>query len=349
MEKPFLNNRVAITFLHLIVWCCFLFYPFIIGVPLREGTFIKYLLNTALLAAFFYTNAYVLIPRLLSKGKTALYFTFTLLIIAMIAAINFPFHRFFDFDYKPIADNVNAYKHSSTSRALRRAARPFFSALFIFAVSTSYKLLLDRFRMEREKKEIEKENLSSELSFLKSQVSPHFLFNTLNNIYSLSLNQSVSASDAILKLSQLLRYMLYESDVKQVRLDKEVEYLNNYIELQKMRVRGDVNISFITSGNLSEKVIEPMLLIPFIENAFKHGINYSERSGVLIELSLSGNVLRLKVENDINTTKEKDEASGIGLYNVMRRLNLLYPGTHHLEIIEKADKYKVQMEISLKQ
>jgi two-component system, LytTR family, sensor kinase len=349
MKRSFFDNRISKTMLHLLGWCCFLFYPYIIGVPLREDIFLKYLLHTILLAGFFYANGYILIPKLLTKGKISLYFTAILLIMASIVAINFSFHHFLDIDYRSLAENGNFSKHISGNRDLKRLMRAFFSFLFIFAVSTSYKLLMDWFKAEREKKEIENENLSSELSFLKSQVSPHFLFNTLNNIYSLSLSNSNLTSDAILKLSQLLRYMLYESDVKQVGLDKEVEYLNNYIELQKMRTRsGDITISFITSGNLSENVIEPMLLIPFIENAFKHGINYSMRSKIFISLSLLENVLHLKVKNDINSTKEKDKAKGIGLNNVKRRLDLLYPGNHKLVIKEEQDKFMVQLEIVLK-
>ena len=115
-----------------------------------------------------------------------------------------------------------------------------------------------------------------------------------------------------------------------------------------MRVRGDVSISFSINGDMSGNVIEPMLLIPFIENAFKHGINYSTKAEVIIDLNLLGNMLFLKVENDINSTKEKDKASGIGLNNVRRRLNLLYPGNHALKIEQTIDKYIVKLEISLK-
>jgi sensor histidine kinase YesM len=316
--------------------------------PLREELFLKDLLHTFLLAGFFYANAYLLIPNLLTKGKVPVYFLTIACIIGMIVLINFYFRQFLEIDYRPLPEHSNLPKHFSGNRDLRRLTRALFSSLFIFAVSTSYKLLLDWFKSEREKKEIENQHLSSELAFLKSQVSPHFLFNTLNNIYSLSLSQSDLTSNSILKLSQMLRYMLYESDVKQVGLDKEVEYLQNYIELQKMRISEGIKITFTTFGKLSENRIEPMLLIPFIENAFKHGINYSKKTEILIDLKLSENVLVLKVENHIYQTNEKDKASGIGLTNVKRRLSLLYPGNHLLTAEEKADKYLVELKITLK-
>ncbi|HXA00422.1 MAG TPA: histidine kinase [Cytophagaceae bacterium] len=342
IEKSFLDNRISQLLIHFIGWAGFLFFPFIIGLPFKENIFIRDIFHTALLVGFFYFNSNFLIPKFLTQRENAIYFAFIILILVFIVAANLSFNHLFNFDYKEVAENMPAHKHSYVNKDLRKASRIFFSSLFIFAVSTCYRLLLDWYKAESRKKEIENENLVSELSFLKSQVSPHFLFNTLNNIYSLSLNNSELTSEAILRLSQLLRYMLYESDVKQVSLDKEIEYLNNYIELQKMRVRGDVNIIFLTKGNFSENVIEPMLLIPFIENAFKHG------SEISIDLNLTGNTMYLKIENRVNPNKENDKASGIGLNNVKRRLNLLYAERHKLSIEENKDKYIVQLKITLR-
>jgi two-component system, LytTR family, sensor kinase len=347
-EKKILDNRIAQLLIHIIGWAAFLFFPFIIGLPFREDIFIRDVFHTTLLIGFFYFNSNFLIPKFLTQGRNAIYFSSILLIILLIVAANLSFSILFSFEHKEVVENIATHKHSNINRDLKRASRIFFSSLFIFAISTCYRLLLDRYNSERKKKEIENENLVSELSFLKSQVSPHFLFNTLNNIYSLSLNNSDLASDAIMKLSQLLRYMLYESDVKLVSLDKEIEYLNNYIELQKMRISGDVKIVFLTKGNLSENVIEPMLLIPFIENAFKHGIDYSKKSDISIDLNLSGNTLHLKVENGITPNRENDKASGIGLNNVRRRLNLLYPERHELTIEKNKEKYIINLEITLR-
>ena len=349
--------------IHLFAWLCFLFYPFILGVPFRDDTLIKLFFQTSLLAALFYINSLLFIPQFLIKGRITYYIGVVILVIGVIIAANYFFNHLFDLDSRSFSDNPNPnppHAHDIARRlsrrpsphtnphTIRRIIRPFFSALFIVAVSTSYVFLMEWFKNERKKKDIENENLVSELSFLKSQVSPHFLFNTLNNIYSLSLSNSATTSNAIMKLSLLLRYMLYEADARQVSLDKEIEYLNNYIELQKMRIREGVNISFITEGNFAGKMIEPMLLIPFIENAFKHGINYSTPSDVIIKITLLGNQLHLNAENTIYNNARQSDASGIGLNNVKRRLNLLYPNNLHTLNIEDSDgKYKVDLKITL--
>jgi len=346
-----LNFRANKFFIHLAGWLCFLFYPFILGVPFREDILIKLFFQTSLLATFFYINSAIFVPHFLIKRRIASYIGSVILVIAIIVAANYFFNHLFDLDRtladapKPNPDLKRAARQAN--HALRRIVRPVFSSLFILAASTSYVLLMEWFKNERKKKEIENENLVSELSFLRSQVSPHFLFNTLNNIYSLSLSSSSLTSNAIMKLSLLLRYMLYEAEAKQVSLDKEIEYISNYIELQKMRIREGVTISFVTQGDFVSKLIEPMLLIPFIENAFKHGINYSKASDIKIEITLLGNELLLRVENTINNSARQPEASGIGLSNVKRRLSLLYPDLHTLDIEEINGIYIVILKIIL--
>jgi len=350
MDK-FITIKPQKYFIHLAGWLCFLFYPFVLGVPFREDILLKLFFQTSLLATFFYINSAIFVPHFLIKGRIASYIGSVILVIIIIVAANYFFNHLFDLDRtladtaKPNPDLKKAAKHAN--HALRRIVRPVFSSLFILAASTSYVLLMEWFKNERKKKDIQNENLMSELSFLKSQVSPHFLFNTLNNIYSLSLSNSDLTSNAIMKLSLLLRYMLYEADAKQVSLDKEIEYVSNYIELQKMRIRDGVTISFITRGDFASKLIEPMLLIPFIENAFKHGINYSKTSDINIEITLSGNELLLRVENTINNNTKQPEASGIGLSNVKRRLSLLYPDLHMLDIEEINGIYRVILKIVL--
>lgn len=241
-----------------------------------------------------------------------------------------------------------AREGSSKMRNARKIYGPIFSAMFIFAISTSITITNEWFKNEKQRKEMENEKLISELAFLKSQVSPHFLFNTLNNIYSLSLSNSEHTADAILKLSHLLRYMLYESQDKLVSLEKEVSYLENYMDLQKMRLTQNVKINFKIKGVLSGRMIEPMLLIPFIENAFKHGVNYSKDSFVDIFLDVSDKKLFMKVENSLHQkVKDKKENSGIGLVNIHKRLELLYPGNHSLQISQEENKYIVQLNMKL--
>jgi LytS/YehU family sensor histidine kinase len=194
---------------------------------------------------------------------------------------------------------------------------------------------------------MQSDKLSAELSLLKLQVSPHFLFNTLNNIYSLAQLKSDDAPEAILKLSQLMRYMLYEADTPRVALEREVQYLHNYVDLQRMRLADDVVISFVTEGQLQGKLIEPMLLIPFVENAFKHGVSYQHASVIAFTLQVADNALLFTVHNRCFETASAtpDPASGIGLQNIQQRLQLLYPGRHRLHIHQTDDEFLVNLSL----
>jgi len=195
---------------------------------------------------------------------------------------------------------------------------------------------------------LETEKLASELAFLKSQINPHFLFNTLNNVYSLAFKKSDDTPDAIIKLSKLMRYMLYESNENQVFLSKEIEYLHNYIDLQKLRLPNTIKIIFNVEGDIEGRLIEPMLLIPFVENAFKHGISYVDNSKISISIKLSAYELLFVIENKINNAKITEESgSGIGLSNVKRRLTLLYPNKHTITINDNNDEFKVTLKINL--
>ena len=180
----------------------------------------------------------------------------------------------------------------------------------------------------RESKQMEIEKIKSELSFLKAQIQPHFLFNTLNNIYSLTIDNSQLAGKSILQLSGLLRYVLYESETEKVDLEKEINYLRDYIELERIRFASRMEISFNISGNITDKKITPVLLIPFLENAFKHASNkLNEKIWITIDLIVKEKILSFTVENSVcqeGKTQIHNNYSGIGLENVKRRLSLLY-------------------------
>jgi LytS/YehU family sensor histidine kinase len=223
----------------------------------------------------------------------------------------------------------------------------FFPSLFVLALSTTLRITNEWFKTEKQKKEMETEKLTSELAFLKSQVNPHFLFNILNNICSLARKKSDHTEDAIIKLSQIMRYMLYESKDERVSLDLEVEYLQNYIELQRLRISELVIIDFRVEGKPETRQIEPMLLIPFVENAFKHGISYLEDSRIDILLKVTDDVIFFRVENNVvkKTDDSIGEESGIGLKNVLRRLDLLYPASHEIRINDDGVNYLVELTI----
>ncbi len=222
---------------------------------------------------------------------------------------------------------------------------PFF---FFIISSAAFKIIRDRVEENQRAKEKENENLKTELSLLRSQVSPHFMFNIMNNMVALARKKSEILEPSLIKLSSLLRYMLYETEEK-VPLQKEIEYLESYIDLQSQRFGSKVKIK--TSMNKTEDhlEIEPMLLIPFVENAFKHGTGLIENAEIDIDLKTEKNLLYFSVRNKFNdgTDEVKDKSSGIGLVNVQRRLDLLYGNKHSLLITKHDDWFVVSLQIVL--
>lgn len=216
-----------------------------------------------------------------------------------------------------------------------------------FFISTIARETREWYVQEKERKEMEKQQLISELSFLKSQVNPHFLFNSLNGIYALAIKKSDKTPDAVLQLSDLMRHMLYESEKEEVALEKEVEYLQNYIQLQKLRLPGEAQVTFDVEGDISGKNIAPMLFIPFIENGFKHGVD-ADGVAIQIKMKVEGNALTFDMMNSISKAASKDPVSGIGLTNVRKRLDLLYAGNYYLNYRESNGRFIVHLQLKLK-
>ncbi len=283
----------------------------------------------------FYLNALFLIPRLIYKKKTLIYGLVSLLIFCwLIAQTWILFQLFMD----PADYNIRMHLLFT-----------FFIFLFILAASTAYRMIKDRIKTERFVKERENENLKTELSFLRSQVSPHFMFNVLNNMVALARKRSDELEPSLIKLSSLMRYMLYETDEDKVALEKEIDYLQSYIDLQQQRFGKNVKVNVSFQKDDINYSIEPMLLIPFVENAFKHGTGLIEDAQIDIDLSVKNGLLQFFVRNKyIGTTQEiKDKTSGIGLTNVQRRLNLLY-NDHHKVLINKKDGwFTVSLQLNL--
>lgn len=214
-----------------------------------------------------------------------------------------------------------------------------FNAVFL-------KMIEDFFANEKEKTALLTEKLNAENAFLKNQLNPHFLFNTLNNIYSLALNQSPKTPEAVMKLSELMRYMLYESNLEKVSLETELTYLKNFIELQKIRYSGQTYVDFEVIGDVSSQQIAPLMLIPFVENAFKHGNVQDANHPLSIQLLVNQNNLNFIVKNQL-ANQNKDKYGGIGLENIKKRLNLIYPKNYHLEIQNDADSYSSELNLIL--
>jgi two-component system, LytTR family, sensor kinase len=332
--------------MHALFWALFLALPFLLR-PVAEnntpqadekpfGMYYLHFLKNFLWIALFYFNAYFLIPTLFYQKKYGRY------IIALLSSLlfvwlsdRFMFTLFIEgFEYK-----VRNFLFFNL---------PVF--IFIVLASTAFRTIRDRIIEDSEKQEKQTENLKTELSFLRSQVSPHFMFNILNNMVALARKKSDILEPSLIKLSSLLRYMLYETDEDKVLLDKEVEYLQSYIDLQRLRFGKNMQINTQLQQTDIAYTIEPMLLIPFVENAFKHGVGLIENAQIDIDLKVEKDQLYFSVRNkynDTNVNEQKDKTSGIGLANVKRRLNLLYHKDHSLNIDKKDEWFTVSLQLKL--
>jgi two-component system LytT family sensor kinase len=227
---------------------------------------------------------------------------------------------------------------------------PILSPLVAILCSICYRVIIDNRARQQQLKERENIHLQSELTFLRSQISPHFMFNILNNLVALARKKSDDLEPAIMNLSQLMRYMLYESDDNRVFLSKEIEYLKSYINLKMLRFGSSVKVNINTDGDVDLYTIEPMLLIPFVENAFKHGTGMIDEPVINISIAIDADtrLLHFKVDNAISPNDQsKDGSSGIGISNVKRRLAILYPGKHELNIVKEDNKFSIDLTIYL--
>lgn len=345
------NWKLRPILLHVFFWTCFLALPLLLGPNSTSNNsreierhfqwnmfFVVFgLFNIPL----FYLNTEFLLIKVLKKRGILIYIFF--LLVALILMLWFHeelFKWFFPEMNNRMGSRGNGFRRGTTLRIV-------FQLLFIVAIGISYRFLSDNMKDQEVKKEEENERLKSELSFLRSQISPHFMFNVLNSIVSLSRRKPEMVEPVVIKLSELMRYMIYETNDSKVSIDKEFNYLESYIELQRLRFGNDIKIDFKHQLNSIPSSIEPMLLIPFVENAFKHGVGMVENPSIEIELTDDRKALFFSVSNKVSkqNSEKKDENSGIGLANVRRRLELLYPDKHELTIHEKADSYHIELKI----
>ncbi|MEL7220507.1 MAG: histidine kinase, partial [Bacteroidota bacterium] len=221
----------------------------------------------------------------------------------------------------------------------------------IGGASTILKIITDWFRQLREKQELATQTMQSELRFLKSQINPHFLFNTLNNLYALTLKKSDKAPEIVIKLSEMMRYMLYECNEKRVLLKKEVNYLRNYLDLERIRQHEDIEINFLVEGQVNDQLVAPLLFIPFLENSFKHGLNTQLKNGfVNILLEVDDKHVDFQIENSKGQTVLRPDnrpSGGIGLVNVRRRLDLIYPDRYELKVSNNPNTFSVHLTVNL--
>lgn len=289
----------------------------------------------SLLIGIFYLNSYVLVPRLLFKNHTIGYIaSIAVGVFALYWAIqgieswlNLPelWHKAF-----------RGERPFNPHRPRRFDTFTFLYSLLAVGASTSLTVVQKWQKDAQIREQLEQEKVSSELSFLKAQINPHFFFNTLNNIYALTMIDVENAREALHRLSRMMRYVLYETKEGTVRLSQEIDFLQDYIQLMQLRLTDKVKVTFEKPQPINDVAIAPMLLLPFLENAFKHGVSATQRSEIFVGLSQQGQSLRVEVKNTLFSGKGKalDESNGIGLVNTRRRLDLLYPGRYELNITE---------------
>lgn len=284
----------------------------------------------------FYVNLFIVIPYWL-RHRNIYYLILTWLgVLALYGIIFVPVNYAFD------AHQKRGFWMLVLISVVRST---FFTGIFLF-MSTVYKLAWDWFVNERIKQRLENQNLKTELAFLKSQINPHFLFNTLNNIYVLAYQQSNKTADAVMKLSDMMRYLLYESNDERISLDKEIHYIRQMIDLHQLRTREPLALEFTVDEDMSDYQIPPLLLIPFIENIFKHARINEPLHPVTITLKNIPGGLQFCSRNMINHSL-KDSTGGIGLVNVRRRLELLYPGKHEFVAANDGEYFYVDLTLQL--
>lgn len=343
MKIDWQSRKWVVVLLHALAWIAIFALPFLMRtsandprkMPVDSGFISFYIVTRFFWIGFFYLNALYLFPQQIAKKK---YVLFIMMQVVSLFIISLGHHLCFNLLVKTSQYDIINFLAWNT-----------FTWLFILASSTAYRMILDKIAFDKLMQERENENLKTELSFLRSQVSPHFMFNVLNNMVAMARKKSDLLEPSLLKLSSLMRYMLYETDEQRVALSREIEYLQSYIDLQQQRFGKNVVVNFSAAEQDGSAEIEPMLLIPFVENAFKHGTGMIEQAQINIELSLKNNILNFSVHNRYNSASEetKDYSSGIGLTNVQRRLNLLYGKNHSLLITKDKCWYKVNLQLNL--
>lgn len=343
MPTTWYKRKWVIAALHAAVWALLFLFPALIEKsvhdtkpePVVDKSWFTYLsiFSDLLWVAFFYLNAYVLIPKLAYKKRFIAYGTILLFILGFFIGLHWAFSAFI------------VHQPAFNPRILFNL----FPFAFILACSTAYRSIQDRMEAENLSKERVTENLKTELSFLRSQVNPHFMFNVLNNMVSLARKKSDQLEPSLIQLSSLLRYMLYETDEEKVPLGKEVDYIRSYIDLQQQRFGKKLVVKMDMDVVEMPYEIEPMLLIAFVENAFKHGTGMIIDPQIDIALHTNGNQLLFVVRNKYNDSmvEVKDKTSGIGLANVKRRLKLLYDDQHTLLINKRDGWFITSLQLNL--
>lgn len=370
----FSRNKIKL-FLHLLAWMILLGLPLYFFKRWDVGSDLMwvYYLGNVINGIIFYTNYLVLIPKYFFQSSKLRYY---LLVVFLLITMYFVSDLSNRLIFKYVAggnrtEMVDRGKGLADDRRIQpdRMRRPplkpnyhlgplpframhlfnyGFTSLFLVFLSIGMRVLERHSQTEKLQKELEKEKLNSELAFLKNQISPHFFFNTLNNIYSLISINAEDSQKAVLRLSKLMRYLLYDSEHGNTKLSNEIDFMNNYIDLMKLRMSNKISFAVSFPEKYEDISVPPLIFIPFIENAFKHGISYREKSFIDISMTTGNDSIMFRCANSLIKLREESEPgqSGIGLENVTKRLNLLFPGNHELKINKSEKEFEVLLQIN---
>ena len=345
MKKSIKIKEPSKLLMHIIAWAVIFLLPYIFTSAyyddgennLHGNTTFLYLdtVTKIFWVGLFYLNTEILVPVLVYKRKYVLFVFTQVILFSLIMLIHGGFFKLM------IIGKTFNFIASSTHNII--------TFLFTVIASIAYKTISDRVKFQKEANERTQENLKTELSFLRSQINPHFLFNIMNNIAAMVRLKSDELEPTIHKLSSLMQYMLYETDEEKVLLQSEIENLQSYIDLQQQRFSEKLKLQVSLKVKENWHTIEPMLLIPFVENAFKHGTGLVQNPEIEIELNAENDELFFVVKNKfIQTEIVKDKTSGIGLANVKRRLQLLYGNRHQLAINKIDGWFTVTLQLTFK-
>lgn len=331
--------------LHVSIWTVFAFFNLM--QPRLDSNFVTKGILILLIGkiAVFYINYSYLVPQFLLKKRVWLYVVLTLILVVISTLLFKEFGPEFEprhnISLPPLPKNKPEFLFHI------KLIGPFIFNILLVVTGIALRVYPEWNRNERHKKEIEVQKSVTELSFLKNQLNPHFLFNSLNSIYSLTTKKSNDAPEAVITLSELMRYMLYETDNDFVLLKNELEYIQNYLKLQRLRIANNENVTINVHGTISNQKIRPLLLISFIENAFKYGTDFKGNTEIKIEINVKENEVEFTCINLIGKRKNDTDSSGIGLQNTKERLELLYPNKHELVVEEKDNRFIVKLTLKL--
>jgi hypothetical protein len=355
------NKKALQRFAHCAGWAVFF------GLMLPDNRLIRinpafFAVNILLLAGYFYLNMNVLVPLLLSKKKVIAYIGVTLLcsvlLCFLLPALTMRFHSFVlspdpPFPYRPF-DRLpppSAFSLQGMTDHWRlysmRLHNPVTQFLLVFIISTGLKVLTQWYREQQQLLEVEKSKIQTELSFLKSQIHPHFLFNCLNSIYYMTLSKDDKAPKTILSLSDFLRFVITESDSPFIPMEKEINMLEEYLNLQSLRTSEKFELQFVKEGTFEGYSIMPLTFIPFVENAFKYGISAHSHCFIHIRIQIDSGTLTFTCDNSVMAAKDRSRSSGVGLENIKKRLALAYPDRYSLETGEEHSVFHVKLQIRI--